>query len=150
MKELNAFKRSREHTKKKGVRGLRNVLPADSKAGVALQWLRLSRTGKAQVANLIKMVQGLNKDDIMQNKVHRSITQNTLEHGKIVLEYYPRGRNSHKFEIELPPVYEHVDLGREFFFEKSNVLDPSISRQGKFEAPFLFFDRITNRNKFTL
>ena len=96
MKELNAFKRSREHTKKKGVRGLRNVLPADSKAGVALQWLRLSRTGKAQVANLIKMVQGLNKDDIMQNKVHRSITQNTLEHGKIVLEYYPRNKNGVK------------------------------------------------------
>ena len=87
----------------------------DSKAGVALQWLRSSRTGKVQVANLIKLVQGLNKDEIIQNKVHRSITQNTLEHGKIVLEYYPRGRNIHKFEIELPPVYEHVDLGREFF-----------------------------------
>ena len=150
MKELNAFKRSREHTKKKGVRGLRNVLPADSKAGVALQWLKSSRTGKTQVANLIKLVQGSNKDEIIQNKVHRSITQNSLEHGKIVLEYFPRGRNIHKFEIELPPVYEHVDLGRESFFQKSNVLDPSISRQGKFEAPFPFVDLKTNRNEFTL
>lgn len=126
------FNRTRQHVKKDGVRGLWNILPMDSKAGIALQWLRSSKTGKVIVANLIKLVQQVSKNELLQTKVRRSITQNTLEHGKIVLEYYPRGRNIHKFEIELPPVYDHVDLGRENFFEMSNALDPSISRQGKY------------------
>ena len=61
--------------KKDGVRGLWNVLPKDSKAGVALQWLKSSRTGKTQVANLIKLVQQVSKTELMQTKVRRSITQ---------------------------------------------------------------------------
>ena len=68
--------------KKDGVRGLWNVLPKDSKAGVALQWLKSSRTGKTQVANLIKLVQGSNKDEIIQNKVRNILSysiDNNLE-----------------------------------------------------------------------
>lgn len=130
------FNRTKQHVNKDGVRGLWNILPMDSKAGIALQWLRSSKTGKVIVSNLIKLVQQVSKNELLQTKVHRSITQNTLEHGKIVLEYYPRGRNIHKFEIELPPVYDHVDLGREKFFEMSNALDPSISRHGKYKDHF--------------
>ena len=91
----------------------------------------MSSGGKLHFQNLVKDV--LKQEKALklhgQLKTH-VIAYKNLEEGKIILEYYPREKNAKRFEITLPPMYESFDMNREVFFEKSNILDPNISRDG--------------------
>jgi Ca2+-binding EF-hand superfamily protein len=131
LQQFNTFNAREEHLKKNGIRGPWNKIPADSKSGMALKWLNMPSGGELHFQNLVKDVMKQEKALNLhgQLKTH-VIAYKNLEEGEIILEYYPRKKNAKGFEIKLPPMYESFDMNREIFFERSNILDPNISRDG--------------------